>query len=98
MEIIEKIKEACPINNCLEDIEPNVGGSERVLSAFSGGILFTSGIRKLRSHPRRSLFFMALGGALIWRGITGYCPAKNLVEKIDEEDPEYKVVERYYYK
>lgn len=95
MSIMEKIKGTCSL---MKDIKVNIGASERVLSTFSGGILLTSGIRKITSHPRRSLLALVTGGALIWRGISGYCPAKKYIEKYEEDDPEYKVIEHYYYK
>jgi len=52
----------------------NVGGTERFLSVVSGAALAAYGIQK------KSLNGMALalgGGVLIWRGVSGYCPASQ---------------------
>ncbi|PWC43875.1 DUF2892 domain-containing protein [Azospirillum sp. TSO22-1] len=55
----------------------NVGHAERVASLVGGGILAVLGIRR----PTIGGAVMALaGGALVARGLTGYCPAYGLME------------------
>ena len=52
--------------------EPNVGETERWASGIAGGALALYGLA-----GRRSLFgglLAALGGTLLYRGITGHCP------------------------
>src|SRR4051794_10062480 len=50
----------------------NVGQTERTLSALAGGALALAGFR-MRSLP--GLLLAALGGGLVYRGVTGHCPA-----------------------
>jgi uncharacterized membrane protein len=52
--------------------EPNVGEAERWTSAITGGALALYGLA-----GRRSLFggvLAALGGSLLYRGLSGHCP------------------------
>src|SRR4051812_20623142 len=50
----------------------NVGQSERVISSVAGGALALAGIR-MRSVPGALL--AAVGGTMVFRGVTGHCPA-----------------------
>ena len=52
--------------------EPNVGQAERAVSAVAGGALALAGLR-MRSLP--GLLLAALGGGLVYRGVSGHCPA-----------------------
>jgi uncharacterized membrane protein len=52
--------------------DPNVGFQERIVSSLAGGLLAAYG---LSSHRRGSLVMLGLGGALLYRGITGRCHA-----------------------
>lgn len=52
----------------------NVGEAERWLSAIGGGALTTLGFRR-GSWPGALL--AALGGALVWRGVSGHCSVYN---------------------
>ncbi len=55
----------------------NVGHTERLVSLVGGGLLAVLGLRR----PTVAGAAMALaGGALVARGLTGYCPAKAMVE------------------
>ena len=55
----------------------NVGHTERLVSLVGGGLLAVLGLRR----PTVAGAAMALaGGALVARGLTGYCPAKGLLE------------------
>jgi Predicted integral membrane protein len=55
----------------------NVGHTERLVSLVGGGLLAVLGLRR----PTMAGAAMALaGGALVARGLTGYCPAKGLLE------------------
>src|SRR5262244_687026 len=49
----------------------NVGDVERVLSVIGGGALTLYGLRRSLGN----LLLMLGGGALIYRGLTGYCAA-----------------------
>jgi uncharacterized membrane protein len=52
--------------------EVNVGQTERTLSAVAGGALALAGLR-MRSLP--GVLLAALGGGLVYRGVSGHCPA-----------------------
>ena len=58
----------------ISDLRPtvNVGNTERTISAVAGGALTLAGLR-MRSVP--GLLLAALGGGLVYRGVTGHCPA-----------------------
>ncbi|HEY0836654.1 MAG TPA: DUF2892 domain-containing protein [Azospirillum sp.] len=56
----------------------NVGHTERLLSLVGGGVLAVMGVRR----PNAAGAAMALvGGALVARGLTGYCPMYGLMEE-----------------
>jgi len=55
----------------------NVGHAERLASLIGGGVLAVLGMRR----PTVAGAAMALaGGALVARGLTGYCPIKGMME------------------
>ncbi len=55
----------------------NVGHTERLASLIGGGVLAVLGMRR----PTVAGAAMALaGGALVARGLTGYCPVKGALE------------------
>jgi len=61
----------------------NVGHTERLLSLVGGGVLAVMGIRR----PNVTGAALALvGGALVARGLTGYCPVYSLIEDWNERD------------
>lgn len=49
----------------------NVGETERLISAFTGGLLFMKGLR--RGSPL-GLAIAAMGAGGLYRAATGYCP------------------------
>lgn len=61
----------------------NVGHTERLVSLVGGGLLAVLGLRR----PTVAGAALALaGGALVARGLTGYCPAKALMEDWGGQD------------
>lgn len=61
----------------------NVGHAERLASLVGGGILAVLGIRR----PTVGGAAMALvGGALVARGLTGYCPIYGVLEDWNTRD------------
>ena len=50
----------------------NVGNAERVFSILGGAVLGLYGLGRIRIS---GVAFAALGGALIYRGVTGHCKA-----------------------
>ena len=70
--------------------ERNVGEAERWTSAITGGALALYGLA-----GRRSLFgglLAALGGSLLYRGVTGHCPMYGALgidtRRHDEQQPD----------
>lgn len=59
----------------------NVGWNERLASATIGAFLFSSGVNNLFRHPVKSLLKTALGGALLYRGMSGNCPFYSSIGK-----------------
>ncbi len=57
----------------------NIANSERILSVAAGAFVLYTGITRMFSTPLSSLAEVAVGGALILRGATGYCPVKDSV-------------------
>lgn len=66
--------------------QANVGDSERLLSMGVGGFLAGWGLRRLFSGS--GLLAAAAGGALIYRGVTGYCPLYSAMEQQRELEHE----------
>jgi uncharacterized membrane protein len=48
----------------------NVGDLERLVSGLGGGLLVSYGLR----HPPVGLLLAVVGGELLYRAVTGYCP------------------------
>src|SRR5688572_24868264 len=59
----------------------NVGNNERIASAAIGAFLLSSGIGNLLKHPISGLVKTALGGVLLYRGISGNCPVYSSMGK-----------------
>jgi len=58
--------------------EQNVQGWERIGSLAGGVVMMGKGVRR---GGFLGLIQLAIGGAVLARGITGHCSAKSLVEK-----------------
>ena len=74
----------------------NVGQSERVISALAGGALALAGL-KMRSLP--GVLLAAVGGAMVYRGTTGHCPAYEQLgmSTADDADAGAAATPRDYY-
>ncbi len=57
----------------------NIANSERLLSVAAGAFVLYTGITRMFKTPLASLAEVAVGGALILRGATGYCPVTDSV-------------------
>jgi len=55
-----------------EEAGTNVSNAERLISTVGGGLLLAYGVSHLSA---RRLPWVAAGGALLYRGVTGHCPA-----------------------
>lgn len=59
----------------------NVGYNERLISAALGAFLLSSGLGELTKHPIKGLIRTGLGGALLYRGMSGHCPVYSSLGK-----------------
>ena len=59
-----------------ENEHANIQKSERLLSLGAGAFIGLKGIGNLFSHPLMALTELGIGGALIYRGMTGFCHLK----------------------
>jgi len=76
----------------------NVGNSERVLSVIAGGFIFGIGVRSIFRSPLTGFSTLTLGGALVWRGVTGKCAIKEAVSKATGEKDVTVIEHRYFVK
>jgi uncharacterized membrane protein len=70
----------------------NVGNAERWASVLAGGAIAVAG---LRAGSLTGLFGAALGGALLYRGLSGHCPAYSALG-FDTADHEGAAPEDYF--
>ncbi|AIM37465.1 DUF2892 domain-containing protein [Sphingobacterium sp. SG20118] len=68
--------------------------SERILSVVAGGFILGAGVRYLIKHPLTALSGLSLGGALVYRGVTGRCAVKKAIE---DEGERVEVIEHHYF-
>jgi len=55
----------------------NIGTSERIVSVATGSFIIWKGMKDIFSKPANSIWEVALGSALLYRGVTGYCRVKD---------------------
>ncbi|CDT21784.1 conserved hypothetical protein [Sphingobacterium sp. PM2-P1-29] len=68
--------------------------SERILSVVAGGFILGAGVRFLIKHPLTAFSGLSLGGALVYRGVTGKCAVKKA---IDDDAERVEVIEHRYF-
>ncbi len=67
----------------------NIGESERIVSAAFGAFMFWKGVSDIFSKPSNAVWELVLGGALIYRGATGYCAIKDRIESCAPREREH---------
>lgn len=77
-----------------KDIE-NVNTTERLLSIAAGTFVFYKGIKQLFSHPLIGLQEVAVGGVLLYRGATGFCPVYDRIGKDTTDLQALRITERF---
>ena len=85
--IIENIKDTLEDSLLKEDINTNLGKTERILSAIAGSYIALKGLGNIFSHPIIAAGELAIGYGLINRGLTGHCAISEKLEK-DSWGPE----------
>ncbi|WP_207426332.1 YgaP-like transmembrane domain [Pedobacter sp. SYSU D00535] len=80
-------------------IEPpgyeNVNTTERVISAAAGTYILFKGLTTMFKHPFIGLGEAALGGMLLYRGATGYCPIYEKIGKDTTDLQAIRITERF---
>jgi len=89
---LNNVKEAWKYPELFE----NISRSERWLSGAAGTYLLFKGITSIFSHPVIGLTGAAIGAGLLYRGITGYCPVKDLQELKEDLAPEEVLIRETY--
>ena len=67
--------------------DANVSRSERYLSLGTGAFIALKGITNIFSHPLIALTELGIGSLLLYRGTTGYCPMKEMLEDKPDSVP-----------
>ncbi|PVH25350.1 YgaP family membrane protein [Sphingobacterium corticibacter] len=96
MSILNKTLETLKDKLDAECTDANVGGSERILSVIAGGFILGVGVKNLFRSPLTSFSGIALGGSLVYRGVTGKCRLTSAFNK-EEEKPDTTVIEHRYF-
>lgn len=71
----------------------NISTSERIISVGTGSFIIWKGMKDIFSKPSNSIWEIALGGALLYRGVTGYCKIKDKILPRKEEQTTTYLVE-----
>ncbi|RZL17815.1 MAG: DUF2892 domain-containing protein [Pedobacter sp.] len=79
--VLDNIKRNWEEPNAIENLEK----SEKIISVGAGAFIFLKGISNLISHPLLGVAEVAIGGGLLYRGLTGYCPVKEVAEQKERE-------------
>lgn len=90
---ISNIKEALKYPELFE----NVTTSERWLSGITGSFLLFKGLTSLFSHPVIGITIATIGSGLLYRGVTGYCPLKDVIAQQENNIPDEIVVTETYF-
>jgi len=69
-----------------DECTPNIAFSERVISIGTGTYMIYKGVRELFKKPLLALGQVAIGSALLYRGATGTCDVKRVIEKVSPPD------------
>lgn len=81
-------------------IEPgtseNVNATERILSIAAGGFILYKGIKQLfKNRPLLGLQEAAVGGVLLYRGATGFCPVYDRIGKDSTDLQPIRITEKF---
>jgi uncharacterized membrane protein len=59
----------------------NLGKTERALSVAGAALLLAWGARDVKKHPGAAFIKGLAGGYLLYRGVSGNCPLRELIVK-----------------
>ena len=90
---IEELKETLEETFLKETIYTNLGKTERILSMATGTFLLFKGLRNAFSHPIISSAELFVGFGLMQRGMSGYCPLAEKLEREGQDSEEILLIE-----
>lgn len=73
----------------------NVNTAERLISIAAGTYIFYKGVKQIFSHPFIGLQEAAVGGVLLYRGATGFCPIYDKIGKDSTDLQAIRISERF---
>lgn len=73
----------------------NINTTERLLSIAAGTFIFYKGLTQIIKHPFIGLQEAAVGGVLLYRGATGFCPVYNKLGKDSTDLEAIRITERF---
>lgn len=73
----------------------NVNTTERLISIAAGTYIFYKGVKQIFRHPFIGLQEAAVGGVLLYRGATGFCPIYNKIGKDSTDLQAVRITERF---
>jgi len=84
------------LKDFMQEQNPNIGRSERMLSTGAGAFILYTGVTNIFDSPLTALAEISVGGLLLFRGMTGYCPVKQAIEGTPKKEVtiiEHRIVE-----
>jgi hypothetical protein len=82
-DIINNIKDTLEDSLLKENLHTNLGKTERILSAAAGTYIALKGLGNIFSHPLIATGELLIAYNLLNRGLTGYCPISERLERED---------------
>ena len=93
--ITQKLTDAVTGPLLRENENANVNMPERILSLLAGAAITYKGVSQITKHPLIALQEAMVGGILLYRGATGFCPIYSRMGK-DSTDPQaINITERF---
>lgn len=79
--IMNRVSEVLNTSILQHNPDANIDKSERLVSVGTGAFITLKGLTNLFSHPYLAVTELGIGGALLYRGVTGYCIVKDQMER-----------------
>lgn len=93
--ITQKLTDAVKGPLLQENENANVNMPERILSLVAGAVITYKGVSQITKHPIIALQEAMVGGILLYRGATGYCPVYSRLGKDSTDTPAINIIERF---
>lgn len=82
-------------SSSFESKNKNVNLPERLLSIAGGALIAYKGLKQLKQHPVIALEEAAVGGILLFRGATGFCPLYSALNKDSTDSDAITITETF---